>query len=141
MAGTFSAGGRTGYFRPDRMAKAVKHRWGIRPTINAGIFDPYFDHISLTGNLYYQSKSVTDEVNFSKVDDPSLLIIPSQTLLDLTLSWDKINGGPVSAYLSVTNVTDKTYPLAITQLADSIGEALTIYSEPRMIFAGLRMEF
>ena len=67
--------------------------------------------------------------------------LPASNLLNLNASWKNVAGAPVDLSLFMTNVTNKAYPVAVTNSYNSAGFDSYIMNEPRMWGLRLRYSF
>jgi iron complex outermembrane receptor protein len=66
---------------------------------------------------------------------------PGYALLDLSLDWTAVAGGPVDASLFVTNATNKLYRTGSIGLYNTLGLSSSVYAAPRMVGMKLRIQF
>ena len=98
--------------------------------------------VSLGAVLTYRSRML---VNYSDRTDsnPALAkfsVLPSLSLLNLSLNWEGILGSPVDLGLFATNVTKKKYYLFAGGL-HGLGMETAVVGEPRMFGARARVRF
>lgn len=72
------------------------------------------------------------------INEPGVLL-PSFGLLNATLDWKKVAGGPVDVSLFATNITKKNYIITNTGVYQTIGAQSVMYGEPRMF--GIRLKY
>jgi iron complex outermembrane receptor protein len=68
-------------------------------------------------------------------------VVPSESLVNLSLDWKSIGSGPVDLSLFVTNLLKKKYYTSSSGFLVSTGIGSSALSEPRMFGARLRVSF
>ncbi len=68
-------------------------------------------------------------------------LLKSYSLVNMSLTWQRIFGKPVDVSFYVTNVTGALYRTTNTDTWESLGVASTLYGEPRMFGIRLRYHF
>lgn len=74
------------------------------------------------------------------VNEPGVLL-PSYGILNATLDWKNVAGGPVDISLFATNITKKNYLISNTGVFQTIGAQTVMYGEPRMFGVRLKYSF
>ena len=64
--------------------------------------------------------------------------LESYSLVNLSLDWRDISGGPVDLSFFMTNVTNRLYRTTNTDQWEALGAQSTLYGEPRMFGARVR---
>ncbi len=68
-------------------------------------------------------------------------LMPSTSLLNLNVNWNKVLGQPIDAAFFMTNVTNKKYPVNLGTTLGSAGYEYLLYGAPRMWGVRLRYKF
>ena len=68
-------------------------------------------------------------------------MLPSSSLLNLNLNWDKAFGSPIDLAVFATNVTNRIYPVNIGGTYGGFGFDGYLYGQPRMYGARVRVRF
>ncbi len=145
----------TATFKPDVFGFTSRSRWAFTPKLH--LDDLTGEKITLGANIYHRTKWTITDAQYSIFagqnavpTTPGVFGVPVQgaapfvagyTLVDLRADWRNIHGGPVSAALSVTNLTDELYGASSGNPLTICGCIGTIVGEPRMWFAELRYDF
>ncbi|MBL8651111.1 MAG: TonB-dependent receptor [Sphingopyxis sp.] len=123
-----------------------KHQFNVDLTLHAPV-DDSIGEISARTNLSYQSKTafgVTNTLNGNAANDLAVptTVVAGRALINFRLDWNHIMRSNFSLGLFVTNLTDKTYPIASANLLNGPSFASTYsYGPPRMWGIEGRVEF
>ncbi|WP_260581921.1 TonB-dependent receptor [Sphingopyxis sp. PET50] len=123
-----------------------KHQFNVDLTLHAPVPDR-IGEISARTNLSYQSKTafgVTNTLNGNPANDLAVptSVVSGRALINFRLDWNHIMQSNFSLGLFVTNLTDKTYPIASANLLNGPSFASTYsYGPPRMWGVEARVDF
>lgn len=93
------------------------------------------DEVALTGNLYYRSARLGNDLR--GFQSP----MPGYTLINLRLDYNNIGGSSVSAGAYVRNVTNKLYSLTRNNVISLAGYDTRVYGDPRTYGAEVTFKF
>ena len=101
--------------------------------------DENIGKITLGADFYHQSSVSLGPRSYYAAHQ----IEPGYSVLNLNASWEHVGGSPVDLRVFATNVTNKEYRIATSDLAykSGLGTAADVYSEPRMFGVGLTYKF
>ena len=117
----------------EQLALSPKHRLTTTATYTLPL-DESIGKISVGATYVYTAKQVA-------VLSSPLGILPSTNLLNLNATWEGVAGTPVDLAFFMTNVTNKAYPLSVTNGYNSAGFDAYIMNQPRMWGVRARYSF
>jgi iron complex outermembrane receptor protein len=117
----------------EELALSPKHR--VTTTASYSLpLDDRLGRFSVGATYVYTAKQVA-------VLSSPLGILPETHLLNLNANWERVGGGPVDLAFFMTNVTNKAYPVNVTNSYRSSGFDAYILNQPRMWGMRLRYSF
>jgi iron complex outermembrane receptor protein len=103
--------------------------------------DDKLGRLSFGATLNYVSSQVANGAVPATLNGYPDGVLPSRTLLNLNLNWDKVGNTPFDVALFATNVTNKVYPVNTVGGYPSTGFDALLMGEPRMYGVRLRYSF
>jgi iron complex outermembrane receptor protein len=92
--------------------------------------------LSVAGTMTYTSRQIANGSVPANVG-----VLPSRTLVNLNINWEKVGGTPIDAAFFVTNLTKKVYAVNTGGGYNSAGLGDLLIGEPRMYGFRLRYSF
>ncbi|MEW9856692.1 TonB-dependent receptor domain-containing protein [Novosphingobium sp. M1R2S20] len=117
----------------EQLALSPKHRVTTTATYTLPL-DERLGSFSVGATYVYTAKQVA-------VLSSPLGILPETHLLNLNANWGGVGGSPVDLAFFMTNVTNKAYPVNVTNGYRSAGFDAYILNQPRMWGVRLRYSF
>ncbi|MBB4860847.1 iron complex outermembrane receptor protein [Novosphingobium chloroacetimidivorans] len=117
----------------EELALSPKHRVTTTATYTLPL-DEAIGRISLGATYVYTDKQIA-------VLSSPIGVLPRTHLLNLNANWANVAGSPVDLAFFMTNVTNKAYPVNVTNSYNSAGFDGYILNQPRMWGVRLRYSF
>lgn len=114
------------------------HIYSVNATVSIPI-KPSLGALSFFISYSHNSEQYTDAVQPPSAQPGAML--PAYGLLNMSLDWKAIGGGPIDLGFFVTNATNKFYRISNSDVYQSLLVWSTIYGEPRMFGGRIRYNF
>jgi iron complex outermembrane recepter protein len=105
--------------------------------------DESLGELSVGATYVYTAKSFyshSADLAFERGEIPfNSSILPSSSLLNLNLTWNKVGGSPIDLGLFATNVTNEKYYIGAGNALPTLGADFIFVAEPRVY--GLRLKY